>query len=941
MFWSAVRSRMGRRFAWVLLASVAGPLLLLVVLVANQAVDAQSRAGAERLDGLSRMLASQVAARLAAADSLARALLPADGGAGAKQPQQRGANSSVFKSIEIAQPGTRLGISVYAISEADRRALQDGRTLLLALPLDAQQHTIYLVRAVRSDPAARYAFFELSPKWLWGVNVPLAGETRLTIIDTHGTVLRAGDVVAPSLAKMFAQYAAAGTRRGAAAAGLGWLAGAEEWRGAAAHVELAPALLAASPWAVAAYEPKASFFAGTAGAWSALLLALVFAAAVSIAAAAYLAMTYLPALAALKTQLVALGEQRGEVRRISAADELDGVCGALASATRHVESRMRALEAIGEIDRLLLGTVAIEQVLDAILPRVQVLTRGHAVGVTLFDADSGGHARVYVASPQVAALPVSRVPLDDDMIETLAGAERGLTIARCEEGRHSFLRPLRELGAEFFWVWPVKSADRVLGALTVGYCEAPANEPQMVEHCGELASRLGVALSNSERDEQLYRQAHFDPLTALPNRLLFRDRLAQELATASAGISRGALLYVDLDHFKKVNDSVGHSAGDQLLTIIAQRLRSCVKEGDTVARLGGDEFTVILRNVADPDAARLVAERVIESVQLPVNVAGRDHYVQASVGITLFPDDGSTIDELMRNADVAMYRAKEAGRSRALFFAREMTVRPLPSTDSGLYRALRRREFALFYQPQFNVMDGDLAALEALLRWNSPRDGTRQPHEFVPAAEASGLIVDIGGWVLEVACSQLAIWREQGIAPRRLALNVSGQQLRDVDFARNVKRVLEKYGLPADLLELEFAESTYGEASSGQVFERLAGIGVRLALDNFGSGSSSLKNLRRHPIDVVKIDRSFVADVTHNSAAATLAETIIFMTHALGKRVVAEGVETAEQLDFLRERGCDFAQGFYLSRPLPVNAVTALLESRRMRDSSADMRATG
>jgi diguanylate cyclase (GGDEF)-like protein len=941
MFWSAVKSRMGRRFALVLLASLAAPLLLLTLLVANQSALARGRASAERLDGLSRMLAAQVAARIGAADSLARALTSLGVGRDGSQLQQHAASSPSFKSIAVPDPGARLSLTASAAIETERFALQSGRTVLLALPQAEEQQAIYLVRAVRGDGAARFAFFELSPEWLWGPEDRLAGDTRLAVIDAGGTVLRANDSVAPSLATMFAQRAAGGVRHAGGAESVGWQSAAQEWRGTVAHLGFAPDLAVMSSWAVVAYEEKPSFFASSGPAWSALLLVLVVAVGIALWGAAYLAMTYLPSLANLEARILALGEQRGDERHISAADELDGVFGALAHTTRNVGARLRALESIGEIDRLLLGTVAIEQVLDAILPRVQTVTRGHAVGVTLLDADSLGHARVYVSSPQIAELPVSRVAIDLDMLETLADSDQGLTVARCEEGRHSFLRPLRDLGAEFFWVWPVKSGGRVLGALAVGYREVPATEPQMVEHCGELASRLGVALSNSERDEQLYRQAHFDPLTALPNRLLFRDRLAQELASAAPGLSRGALLYVDLDHFKKVNDSVGHSAGDQLLTIIAQRLRSCVKEGDTVARLGGDEFTIILRNVVDPDSVRAVAERVIESVQLPVNVAGRDHYVHASVGITLFPDDGVGIDELMRNADVAMYRAKESGRSRALFFARDMTPRAPPSSDSGLFRALRRREFALFYQPQFNVADGQLAALEALLRWNTPRDGTRQPLEFVPAAEESGLIIDIGGWVLEVACSQLAIWREHGIAPPRLALNVSGQQLKDPEFPRNVKRVLDKYGLPADLLELEFSESAYGDAHAGNAFERLAALGVRLALDNFGSGSSSLNYLRRHPIDVVKIDRSFVADVTQSTAAATLAETIIFMTHALGKRVVAEGVETVEQLDFLRERGCDFAQGFYLSRPLPVIAVTALLESRRTGENSAEMLAAG
>jgi diguanylate cyclase (GGDEF)-like protein len=482
---------------------------------------------------------------------------------------------------------------------------------------------------------------------------------------------------------------------------------------------------------------------------------------------------------------------------------------------------------------------------------------------------------------------------------------------RCEESRHSFLKPLADTGAMFFWVWPVIVAERLEAILASATARSPSLIPWSRTAAASSPSALAVALSKSARDERLYRQAHYDPLTALPNRLLFRDRLAQELANAAAGLSRGALLYIDLDHFKRVNDSVGHTAGDQLLTIVAQRLRSCIKDGDTVARLGGDEFTVILRNVAEPDAAAAVAARIIESLQLPVNIAGRDCYVCASIGITLFPDDAKTIDDLMRNADTAMYRAKDLGRGRMMFFDLNMTTKPAKPTDTGLQHALRGREFSLFYQPQFGVAGGELVGVEALLRWQTPRDGMRYPGEFVPAAEESGLIVDIGGWVLDAACAQLASWRERQIAPPRLALNVSAQQLQHTEFPKLVRRALEKYDLPAALLELELTESVLANAAVGAALTRLAQLGVHLALDDFGTGYSSLSYLRQYPIDTVKIDRTFLDEVPQNPASATLVETIIVMAHALGKRVVAEGIETNEQLIFLRERRCDAAQGFY------------------------------
>ncbi len=443
-----------------------------------------------------------------------------------------------------------------------------------------------------------------------------------------------------------------------------------------------------------------------------------------------------------------------------------------------------------------------------------------------------------------------------------------------------------------------------------------------------ISSQAQLA-SNQDRDERLYRQAHFDSLTSLPNRLLFRDRLSQEITHVAETAQRGALLYVDLDHFKQVNDSVGHSAGDQLLMIIAQRLRACVKESDTVARLGGDEFTVILRNVASAEAAGTIAERIVETLQRPVSIGGRDHRVRASVGITLFPDDGRSIDQLMRNADLAMYQAKDSGRARVVFFDNRMTRAPLRVADSGLYRAFKRRELALFYQPQFQVATGELIAFEALLRWQSPRDGLRVAGDFIAAAERSGLIVEIGAWVLDTACQQLQAWRERGIAPERVAVNVSLQQLRLSDFAQRVQQSLARVALPAGMLELEVTEAALIEEACVKTLHMLAALGVRLALDGFGAGSLTLNYLRQHPIDAIKIDRSFMIEVPDNAQASTIAATIIDMAHALGKQVVAEGIETPRQLEFLRERGCDTVQGFVLSHPLEVDEASNLLTGRR------------
>lgn len=792
--------------------------------------------------------------------------------------------------------------------------------------------------ANRRDAAVSFAAQSAARLPAEAVATPIGTERRIALLDGAGQLLFSTAPLPGEVVDLLASYSRApAATRGALP--LAWQAAGVEWQGGAARLE--PRAPGGSSWSVVVFKPRSAWSAAARPLGAELALLALFALSCTAFGTLALVRRYVP----LTLRFAAALEQGGGriatgVRSVE-ADELGDAIDTCNLAAGRLTERLTALETLGEIDRLLLGSAELEQMLDTILSRVRSVTRCDGVAITLIDADSATHGRVYFTAPDAADLPVVRVELDPDMLATLAQVQEGITIARCEPDRHSLLRPLAELGAQFFWVWPVISGDRLVAALSLGYHDAPSADPTVANYGAEFASRLSVALSNSARDERLYRQAHFDALTGLPNRLLFRDRLAQELASAVAGGSRGALLYIDLDHFKRVNDTVGHAAGDQLLTIVAQRLRACVKDGDTVARLAGDEFTVVLRQVADPDGVRAVAERIITSLEAPVNVAGRDHLVHGSIGITLFPDDGNNIDELMRNADTAMYRAKDLGRGRAVFFDRALTARQVSATGSGLYRALRHREFSLYYQPQFSIDDGRLVGLEALLRWQTPRSGLKYPAEFVPAAEETGLIVDIGGWVLEAACAQIALWREQGMSPPRLAVNVSALQLKSNGFVEGLERLLARHALAPASIELEVTEAVLADPDIAEALRQLAARGIRLALDDFGSGETSLAHLRQHPISVVKVDRSLIEEIPHDPTAAALGATVIAMAHALGKTVVAEGVETIDQLEFLRERACDVAQGYYLARPLPAAGVGELLAGRAIASQLARERLVG
>ncbi|THF66458.1 EAL domain-containing protein [Pseudothauera nasutitermitis] len=425
-----------------------------------------------------------------------------------------------------------------------------------------------------------------------------------------------------------------------------------------------------------------------------------------------------------------------------------------------------------------------------------------------------------------------------------------------------------------------------------------------------------------ENEAHIRHLAYFDPLTGLPNRRLLEDRLQVALAHAHRNRSRAAVLFIDLDRFKRINDSLGHEVGDQLLVEISRRLCACLREDDTVARMGGDEFIVVLSDLVDPDDAAYTASRIIDALRAPVYVDEHELTVTTSIGISIFPDDSREAAALIKNADIAMYRAKDEGRDSFQLYQPAMNARSLEhlALESALHRALEREELVLHYQPLIDIARARIVASEALLRWQHPDLGLVAPGDFISLAEETGLIVDIGEWVLRNACLQHRRWREAGHGELRMLVNISARQFRDDNLPRLVAQVMAETSMPTGQLTLELTESMLMEDSSRSidVLEELRGQGVRLALDDFGTGYSSLAYLKRFPIDELKIDRLFIRDIDRNPDDAAIADAIIKLAHSLGLRVVAEGVETAEQLEILTRHGCNFAQGFYYSRPVPA-----------------------
>lgn len=445
-----------------------------------------------------------------------------------------------------------------------------------------------------------------------------------------------------------------------------------------------------------------------------------------------------------------------------------------------------------------------------------------------------------------------------------------------------------------------------------------------------------------QNEERIFNLAHYDGLTKLPNRAYFLDNLEQSLSRAVRSNEKLAVLFLDLDNFKIINDTMGHASGDELLKLVGNHLRSSVRELDTVSRLGGDEFTIILRDVQSNREIETVVERIMSLSKTSVTLGQKDIMISTSIGISVFPDDANDTDTLLKNADVAMYQAKADGKNNYKFFSEELRKKNLErhSIENELRQAIKNNEFELYYQPQVTAESGEIRAVEALIRWNHPEKGLIPPDSFIPILEDSGLIIEVGKWVLMKACAQLVEWKNIGFNVR-MAVNVSAHQVRDTHLVDLVSQLLQFHPIEPKELELELTESSFLENTccSIAVLTALSELGVSLSLDDFGTGYSSLSHLKKLPINTLKIDRSFISDLPHDEHDLAIATTIIAMAKNLNLQVVAEGVETAEQANFLDQSGCEYLQGFYFSKPLACDDMQRVMyENRAMVADNAVVR---
>jgi diguanylate cyclase (GGDEF)-like protein len=783
---------------------------------------------------------------------------------------------------------------------------------------------VWFVQQATSPSGARWLALELHPGFLWSDD-QLPYLTDVCVFATDGEALNCSR----SLSRFARERMPHGKSR--SNGDFAWQEDGERFLSGYREVFLR-ARFGAEPWVVVASQPAAHALAPVhALGWLVLPLVLL-----GLLVAALLGLIQVRrALQPLKelteaTERVAKGDFSA---RLPAArdDEFGALGDAFNTMSDRLGRQFEAMRAHSEINAVILSSMDLAHVATIALKRVAELVPAARCWLLLPKSRSAGRFTMFRSGDETVDKRPTIVIAEPER-ERLMAAAGGVTSLQGLPEPHLFALPIM-LGSKFG------------GALVLAY-DTPRqpNEEEVALLLG-LADRVAVALATARRDEELYRRANFDSLTGLPNRLLGADALSRAVAAAARDRSILAVLFIDLDGFAAVNDSAGHAAGDRLLAQTAARLRECVRKSDIVARLGGDEFAVVLTELREAPDAVLAARSIIETLSKPDSLREAGVSVSASVGIAIYPNDGSSAEELLRHADLAMYKAKQSGRRQFAFFEASMNEEVLRRAQlaTDLRRALEQGQFELHYQPQLEVRSGRIVGAEALLRWVHPVRGSVPPGDFIAFAESSGFIEEIGRWALDAASAQLVAWRRAGLQLDRVSVNVSARQLQKPGFDQVVAEALRRAGMSAADLSLELTEGAVldNTGAADANLAALAAMGVTLELDDFGTGYSALAYLQRLPVATVKLDRTFIGTIQTSSGTQAVVKAAIDMVHALGKTVLAEGVEHKGEMDVLARMGCDLMQGYLLSAALPAAEFSRFVAARQAAPASENQRRIG
>ena len=824
------------------------------------------------------------------------------------------------------QFGSPLGESPPRIESAVMPHLARGEVALLRQPRPASGPPWLAIAVNPAQPARGILVAELDPVYLWGVREDLPYQTEVCVLATDAVPLYCSNKDIRLIAAKVALRVA-----------VDLPASFDGWLSATSGLFLKPQF-GVDDWNVVVFRPvELATTSLTRVTQTFLGVTLLTFLLVTLLSVVQIRRTLVPLERLVEGTRRIAREEFDQPVQVERDDEFDQLAHSLNSMASRLGSQIGAMRALSEIDQGILSHLDIKQIIERVHGRLLEILPKAVVSVIVLDHTSANRDTACLWQSANAQLNQVQVPFDPRNRADFVRWRNGMWLAVDEPDVPDFVAMQSSLGVSHCLVIPIIWRNEVDGALLVGLADQKDINNELIEQVRDLGNRVGVALAAHTREAQLEYRAHHDDLTGLPNRALLRERLQQELAHARRDGSQLALLFLDLDRFKSVNDSMGHDAGDRLLCVAADRLRTCVRECDTVARLGGDEFVVLLTDLRNPQQAAKLAGQILTLLSQPFQIDGSTCFIGASIGVSVFPADGATGEELLKRADMAMYRAKAAGRGRVIFSEERMDIeqRERAVMERELRQAIMRDQLSVHYQPRFVLHDGRLCGAEALLRWQHPELGWVPPATFIPLAEEVGMIEEIDAWVLRHVCGQLAAWKLAGYAIGVVAVNVSGRQFKSDKLVSQVLDALESFGLAPHELELEVTEGVLIDnvELAIDLLDQIKQTGVSIALDDFGTGYSSLTYLRRLPVDVVKIDQSFVRDLTQDEDARSIGQAIISLAHALRKSVVAEGVETLEQANLLRAWGCDVVQGYYFARPLPAQALQDMMGQAMPRRS--------
>ncbi len=617
--------------------------------------------------------------------------------------------------------------------------------------------------------------------------------------------------------------------------------------------------------------------------------------------------------------------------KVDGKSEFSELADAFNNMSTDIQRQLSTLQVLADVDKKMVTKLDVDHLVKQIIQRILQL-KPH-VYVQVFRivecTETQAHCLVNIAHAGVE----SHFPLSMPFSEISALSEKHLEEFTQLNANLSYQQEMAKLGAHHLWVLPIFWQGNICALLTVGSKTVLNSEDNDWSEIRDLSNRIGIAISAQKREEQLLIQAHHDQLTSLPNRILLADRLQQAIEQSQRTQLPTWVVFLDLDRFKYINDSMGHHLGDQVLIEVAKRLQNTIRDIDTVARFGGDEFIIVLQGHANEALVMGVLQRIIETIAQPLIINQLELNMTCSIGVSVYPNDGATVATLIQHADIAMYRAKELGKNNFQFFTEALNKKVADRIymENLLRHALAKNELVLHYQPKVNLQTMQVVGMEALIRWQSQELGFVSPVQFIHLAEETGLILPIGEWVIKTACAQAAAWKKAGYGNLLMSVNLSARQFGQANLLESINNILAETGLEAQYLELELTESMVMTelATSLKILHEIKALGIKISVDDFGTGYSSLSYLKQLPLDTLKIDKSFTDDIVHHTDRAPIVQTVISLAKNLNLKIVAEGVESQEQVLYLQAHGCDEMQGYFFSRPKVAKDIEPLLQIKK------------